>query len=49
MAVLWFLICGWVQVLFLSLVVNFLMFKSHFPVITLGLIYSHVLFIFLFI
>ena len=34
---LWFLICGLVQVLFLSLVVNFLFFNSHFPATTLGL------------
>ena len=35
--VLWFLICGLVQVLFLSLVVNFSFFSSHFPVPLLGL------------
>jgi hypothetical protein len=34
---LWFLICRLVQVLFLSLVVNFLFFSRHFPVTTLGL------------
>ena len=34
---LWFLIYGLVQVLFLSLVVNFQFFNSHFPVTTLGL------------
>jgi hypothetical protein len=34
---LWFLIYGWVQVLFLSLVVNFQFLNSHFPVTTLGL------------
>jgi len=33
---LWFLICGWVQGLQLSLV-NFQFFNSHFPVTTLGL------------
>ena len=33
---LWFLICWLVQVLFLSLVVNFYFFNSHFPVTTLG-------------
>ena len=33
----WFLICGFVQVLFLSLEVNFLFFNSHFPLTTLGL------------
>jgi len=33
----WFLICRWVQVLFLSLAVNFQIFNSHFPVTTLGL------------
>jgi hypothetical protein len=34
---LWFLICGLVQVLFLSVVVNFYVFNSHFPVTILGL------------
>jgi hypothetical protein len=33
---LWFLIYTFVQVLFLSLVVNFYFFNCHFPVITLG-------------
>jgi hypothetical protein len=33
---LWLLICGFVQVLFLCLMVNFLLFDSHFPVLTLG-------------
>ena len=33
----WFLTCGLLQVLFLSLVVNFQVFSSHFPVTTLGL------------
>jgi len=35
--ILWFLICGLVQVLLLSLVVNFSISNSHFPVTTLGL------------
>jgi hypothetical protein len=34
---MWFLICGLIQVLLLSLVVNFYCFNSHFPVTTLGL------------
>ena len=34
---LWFLICGLVQVLFFSLLVNFYFFTSHFLVTTLGL------------
>jgi len=37
MALSWFLICGLVQVLFLSLVVNFSFFSSYFLVSTLGL------------
>jgi hypothetical protein len=37
MAVLWFLICGFFQVLFLTLVVNFNFFSSHFLVTTLRL------------
>jgi hypothetical protein len=35
--ILWLLICGLVQVLFLGLVVNFQFFSSHFPVPTVGL------------
>jgi hypothetical protein len=34
---LWFLICGLVQVLFLSLIVNFKFFYSHFSVTAFGL------------
>jgi len=34
---LWFLICGLVQVLYLSLVVKFYFFNSLVPVTTLGL------------
>jgi hypothetical protein len=34
---LWFLICGLVQVLFLSLVVYFKFFYSHFPFTAFGL------------
>ena len=34
---LWLIICGLVQVLFLSLVVMFSIFNSHFPVTTLSL------------
>jgi len=37
MAVLWFLMCGFFQVLFLTLVVNFNFFSSHFLVTTLRL------------
>ena len=37
MAVLWFLMCGFFQVLFLTLVVNFNFFSSHFLVTTLQL------------
>ena len=33
---LWFLICGLVQVLFLSLVVNLKFFYSHFPFTAFG-------------
>jgi len=34
---LWFLVCGLVQVLFLSLIINFEFFSGNFPVTTLGL------------
>jgi len=34
---LWFLICGLVQVLFLSYLVNFYFFNSHFSITALGL------------
>ena len=34
---MWFLICGFARVLFLSFKVNFYWFSSHFPVTTLGL------------
>jgi hypothetical protein len=34
---LWFLICGLVQVLFLSLVINFEFLSGNFPVTILGL------------
>jgi len=37
MAVVWFLICGLIQVLFISLVVNFLFFNSLLPVTAVGL------------
>ena len=38
----WFLICGFVQVLFLSLLIHFYCFNSHFPVTALGQISSKV-------
>ena len=37
MTQIWFLICGLVQALFLSLVLNVYSFNSNFPVITHGL------------